>query len=261
MSRLTNKPFSAPFGLFQTVTETLANPGYPFTNSTTLAGERFDASDGREFLLVQNAAVALAAGKLVQSSAIVANHQNLGITAYSPISSTVQVTTITVTLGNTAATADQYAGGFLVVNAGTGLGQTLKIQSHPAANASATLVLTLEDTAVVALATSDSKVCLIANPYVNVIINPASPTNTPIGVTLYAIAASTATTGPNVFGFIQSKGPVSCLADGAVAVGLGIAPSGSVAGAIAIGAATTARIGRALQAAVDTEYRTVYIDL
>lgn len=257
MSRLTQKGQGAPFALFTTISEAVSPA--PFSSSTTLAGERFDASDGREFVIVQNGTVALTAGKLIQSAPIVANHQNIAVAAYSPASSTVPYTTVTVTLGATAATVNQYAGGFVVVNDNAGEGQTLKIASHPAADASANLVLTLEDTAVTALTTA-SEVCLLPNPYVGVVINPTTATNTPIGVTVSAIAASVAST-TNVFGFIQTKGPVSALADQAIGVGLGISPGTSVAGSVVVTAATLANIGRALQAGVDTEYRAVYIDL
>ena len=262
MSRLTNKGFSAPFNLFTTISEVVTTA--PFTSLSTVAGERFDSADGREFVVVCNGAVALAAGKLVQSIPITANHQNLVVTAYSPASSTVPYTTISVTLGNTAATVNQYAGGYLVVNDNNGEGQTLKIQSHPAIDALGTGVFTLEDTAITAITTA-SEVCLIPNPYVGVVINPTTATNTPIGVTISAIAASTASPlvagNTAVYGLIQTKGPVSALADGTIGVGLGIMPSTNTAGAVLVADATGARIGRALQAAVTTEYRTVYIDL
>lgn len=258
MSRLTQKGQGAPFSLFQTVSETVSPA--PFSNSTTTAGERFDASDGREFVIVQNGTVALVAGVLVQAPPVVAAHQNMAVTAYSPKSSTVPYTTITVTLGATAATVNQYAGGFLVVNDNAGEGQTLKIQSHPAADLSTSLTLTLEDTAVTAITTA-SEVSLIPNLYVNVVVNPTTPTNTPIGVTLNAIAASVAGT-TNVFGLIQTKGPTSCLnGDADLTVGSAISPSNATAGAVENGVIAQGFVGRALQAGVNTEYRTVYIDL
>lgn len=262
MSRLTQKGQGAPFALFSTVTEVVTTA--PYSNSTTTAGERFDSSDGREFVLVQNGATAIAAGKLVQAPPIEANHQNLAVTAYSPASSTVPYTTITVTLGATAATVNQYAGGYLVVNDNNGEGQTLKIASHPSAALSTSLVITLEDTAVTAITTA-SEVSLLPNLYVGVVINPTTATNTPIGATLYAIGASSAVPAvagtTNVFGFIQTKGPMSLLADGTIGVGLGAMPSTGTAGAVAVADATGARVARALQAGVSTEYRMVYVDL
>ncbi len=258
MSRLTQKAAVGPVALFKTISEAVTTA--PYSDSFTFAGERFESSDGREFVLVLNGTVALAAGKLVQSAPIVTNHQNIAVTAYTAASATTgAAASVTVTLGATAATANQYAGGFVVVNDNAGEGQTLKIASHPAADASASLVITLEDAPVTALTTA-SEVCLIPNPYTGVVVNPTTATNTPIGVALYAIGASTAST-TNVFGLIQTKGLVSCLAQGTIGVGLGAMPSTSVAGALAVIDATGAQVAKALQAGVDTEYRTVNIDL
>lgn len=258
MSQLTQKGATGVLNLFQTLSEAVSPA--PYSQSYQDAGQRFDASDGREFVLVMNGTVALTPGVLVQSAPITAAHQNIAVTAYTPTSTTnTAQTTVTVTLGADAVTANEYAGGFVVVNDNVGQGQTLKIASHPAAAISASLVITLEDTAVTALTTA-SEVCLIPNPYTSVVINPTTATNTPIGVTLYAIDASTAST-TNVFGLIQTKGPSSVLAQGAIGVGLGIMPSTSIAGAVAVIDATGANIGRALQAGVDTEYRCVYLDL
>lgn len=241
MSRITNKGAVAPLALFQTTTDASAE---------TYTGQRFDLSDGREVVFVQAGAVALVADNLIQSSAIVANHQNIAVTT-----AAAGATQITVTLGATAATANQYQGGFVAINAGTGIGQTLKISSHPAANASATLVLTLEDALVAAVATADSKAVLIANPYDAVIVNPTTATGTPVGVAFYPIAAS-------AYGYLISKGPVGALSDASVAaVGLGIMPSTTTAGTITVGTATGARIGRALQTGVSAEARVVYVDL
>lgn len=233
-------------GVFQTSTD---------ASLATLVGTKWDTSDGREVTLVSaSSATTVAAGKTYASPAIVANHQNLTTTAFQAYSANGNVPAkVTVTLGGTAATANQYQGGFAVVNAGTGLGQTLRIASNPAqATTNGALVVTLEDGPNTALDTS-SKICLIPAAGANVVINPATASNTPLGVGLYPIAAS-------AYGYLCSKGAVSALADGAIGVGLGVSPSGSVAGALTVGAATTARVGRALQAGVDTEYRTVFVD-
>lgn len=219
----------------------------------TLVGTRWDLSDGREVMLVSAGAVDLAPGKLVQDAAIVANHQNLAVTAYTAYSANGNVPAqVTVTLGATAATANQYAGGFLVVNDNNGEGQTLRIASHPAASSSASLVLTLEEGASVTITTA-SEVCLIPAHGANVIVQPTTVTGAQVGVPLYTITAAQ-------YGFVVCKGLTSCLADGAIGVGLGISV-GTVAGAVAVAAATTARLGYASQAGVDTEYRTVFVNL
>lgn len=206
------------------------------------------AVDGeRVFRYVKAGAVALVPGKLQQAPAIVANHQNIAVAA----AAAVGATSVTVTLGATAATANQYANGYMIVNDVNGEGHSYKIKSNPAADASASLVVTLEDGIVVALTTS-SEVCLIPNSHNGVIVNPATPTNSPVGIAIYPVVAGE-------FGWIQTRGPVSALADGAITVGLGIAPSQSVAGSVKATATTLDNVGAALQAGVDTEYRTVFV--
>jgi hypothetical protein len=248
MSRITQKGATGPLsivanGVFQTSTD---------SSLGTLVGTRWDLSDGREVILVK-AGDAVDAGKLYQDAAIVANHQNIAVTAYQAYSANGNVPAkVTVTLGATAATANQYAGGFVVVNDAAGEGQTLRIASHPAADASGSLAITLEDGASTTL-TTDSEVCLIPPHGKDVIIQPTTVTGAQVGVGLYPIAAG-------AYGFLVSKGLVSCLAGGAIGVGLGISV-GSVAGSVSVAAATTARLGYAAQAGVDTEYRTVFVNL
>lgn len=249
MSRITQRGATGPLslvanGAFQTSTD---------ASLDTLVGTRWDLSDGREVMLVSAGGTALDAGKLMQDAAVVPNHQNIAVTAYQAYSANGNVPAkVTVTLGATAATANQYAGGFVVVNDANGEGQTLRIASHPAADASASLVITLEEGATTALTTS-SEVCLCTPHGKDIIINPTTSTGAVAGVTLYPIAA-------DAYGYVVTKGLVSCLAQGAIGAGLGIS-LGSVAGAVAVAAATTARLGYAAQAGVDTEYRAVFMNV
>lgn len=206
-------------------------------------------SDGRTAVYVKAGGTALVPGKLQQGPAVVANHQNIAVAAAAAIGAT----SVTVTLGATAATANQYAGGFLSINDATGEGYVYRVASHPAADASAALVVKLEDPILVALTTS-SEASLTANPYNGVIVNPTTPTGKPVGFPVKAITAS-------YFGWIIKSGLTPALADGAITVGLGIAPSQSVAGAVKATATTLDNIGSAYQAGVDTEYRMVDVRL
>ena len=240
-SRLTQKGQGAAFGLFTNDTD---------SSNFSLCGQHFDLADGREVVLVSVGGSGIVSGVLCQSSVQVANHQNLAVVA----NVAVGATSVTVTLGGTAITANQYAGGYLIVNAGAGIGQTLKIESHPAqANAAGNVILTLSDPVQVALTSAASKVCLLANPYTGVIINPTSATGIPVGVTLYPLTAGS-------YGYIVTKGIVSCLNAGGTAIGLGLAISGT-AGALATVAATTGQVAIALQAGVTTESRAVRLCL
>lgn len=231
----------------------------------TLTGTKFDTPDGREFVLVQNGGTALAQGKLVQGPAQIANHQNL-VTAAAALGAT----TITVTLGGTAVTANQYAGGYLLVNDGTGAGQTLKIASHPAqTSTSGTVVITLEDAVQVAT-DSSSNTSLRLNPYGSsngtnvstsgVIVCPTTLTGQVIGVSTYPVAASTSTVP--TYSLIQTRGLVACLNDANTAIGLDLMPSANTAGAVATYVvATSSRVGTSTQAGVTTEYRQINLQL
>ena len=262
MSRITQRGQAGPFPLLQTSTD---------ASLVTMTGTVWDSPDAREWVLVQNAGTALVAGNLIQGPAIIANHQNNTVTAFTAYSANGnQPAQITLTLGATLVTANQYAGGYAIVNAGTGIGQTLKIASHPAAALSASLVVTLEDAPAVALDTS-SKVCLSLNPYGSpngtdvrtegVIINPHSAaTGQVIGVSAYAIPASTSTVAS--YGYIVKNGPVACLNDANTAIGLDLMPSANTDGAVqTYVVATRTRVGVSTQAGVTTESRLITIQL
>lgn len=250
MSRITQKGVAGPLalvanGTFQTSTDSAL---------ATLEGTRWDLSDGREVMLVKAGAVAVLPGRLYQDAALVANHQNLAVTAFTAYSANGNVPAkVTVTLGATAATANQYAGGFVVVNDNNGEGQTLRIASHPAADSGASLVVTLEDSPTTALTTA-SEVCLIPPHGDGIIIAPTTLTGALAGVALYNIAA-------NAYGFVVTKGLTSCLADGVIGIGSAIGPSNAVAGAVEVGVLAQGIIGNAAQAGVDTEFRTVFVNL
>ncbi len=226
-----------------------------FTISTVqqhVVGEKAYTPDGRTFRYVKAGATALVAGDVIQSPAVVANHVNLTPTAAVAVGDT----TITVTLGATAATANQYAGGYLVVEKGTtGAGQTLLIKSHPAAASSATLALTLVDSFVVATSGTVT-VSLVASNYNGVIQAPITTlTGTPVGVAVAAIPAAS-------FGWICSRGITGVKADGVITQGtVGIAVPSAAAGAAKVMAATLFQIGTFCKTTIDTQITPAYLTL
>lgn len=254
---------SSPLGLFG------VNGGNTTTDASlaTLVGSKFQGSDDRVYALVQNGASALVSGVLVQSPASIgANHTGLAL-------STVAIgsKTITATLGGTAVTANQYAGGYLVISAGTGIGQTLKIASHPAqTSTSGTVLLTLEDALSVATLTSDSKGSLTLPQYGSangvaittsgVVVNPVTATGRVIGATVYPIPASSSTVP--TYGFIQTEGPVGVLNDANTAIGLDLMPSANTAGAVATYVvATRSRVGTSTVAGETTKTQLITLQL
>lgn len=238
----------------------------------TEIGQRFTTNDGRELVLVSNGATALAGGLLAQASAIVAGHQTLAMTVPSTAPATAGTFLVSVTNGATVISQNYYAGGYMIIKDGTGIGQTLRIKSHPGGLASVACVFTLEDPIVTTL-DATSIVNLIANPYMNVVIAPTTATGNVVGVTLYPFAASTAPTfnattgvqtavGIQQYGFIQTKGIVSCLSDSNTAtVGLGLMRSTTTAGTVAVRTATGADVGIALQTTISAKAGAIQVDL
>ena len=215
-----------------------------------ILGEIIRSPDGRVFRYVKAGAVDLVVGKLQQSPAEITNHQNLAVPATAALS-----TTVTVTLGATAVTANQYAGGYAIITATPGVGYQYLIKSHPAASGGATCVLTLEDPIQVALTTS-SKIDLVANPYNGVIVNPTTATGIPVGVAISVITAG-------YYGWIQTGGIASVLASGALGVGNTVSASVDIAGAVKVIDSTStttikpAVVGEAATGVADQQYGAV----
>ncbi len=269
-SRLTQKGATAPLEIFSQSTD---------LSLGTLVGSRYDSSDGREFVLVQNAGTALADGVVVQGPAAQANAVGLSpatssTTSYVasvPIAAAIGGKQIQLASGATAVLVNRFAGGYLNVVEGTGLGQTLKIASNGAAATTASLVITLEDAFTTATST-DSRFTLTINPWGShygtdyttdgVIITPATTlTGQVLGVSLYPIAASTASVAN--YALIQTKGPVAVLGSSTVALALDVCvPVSGVAGAIVTYAvATGPRIGTTLVASASGKYNLINVDL
>jgi hypothetical protein len=200
-------------------------------------------------------------GKLYQNAALVPNHQNCATTAYTAYSNNGNVpASVTVTLGATAATANQYQGGYLAVVDGTGEGQLLKIASNPAANASAAIVITLEDGPTTALVGADSEVSLLPATGNNLVIQPTTVTNTVFGLSMYNIAAES-------YGFFLVQGVGNALSDATTpAVGCAISWSAATAGAVgatpyAGNVLTGNVVGYTAILGVSGEYRAVYMNI
>ena len=219
----------------------------PFGN-LSLGAQAF-TTDGRRFRLavLPTTGTTLAASKLTQSNAQTAAY-HLGTVSAQVIGDT----TITYTFAGGAATtvANQFAGGFISVVTGTGSVQTLQISGSPAVTSQTTITLGLADPIVIATAASATAE-LYANPYSAPIVTPGSTlTGTVIGVPLVGVTVSTTT--PTYF-WLQTNGLTTCLGQGTTGIGLG-ASNGSVAGSLAVVAATTPQFAVALEAGADTLY-------
>lgn len=200
----------------------------------------FEVTDGfgNSYRYAKAGAVALVVGNAVQAPAQVANHQQL-----TPAAAAIGDTTITATLGATAAAENQYAGGWAIIDTTPGLGQPLIIEGHAAVLSGGVITLKLGQPLRVALTTS-SRVTLVPNPHVGLIAMPTTPTASYVGQVVFPM-------GIGEWGWIQTGGLAPALIQGTPAVGNALSPSGTTAGALAINSGTLDVVASAMVTGVD----------
>lgn len=209
-------------------------------------------SDGRVFAYGQAGASALAPGKLAQIPAVVANHQAL-VTA----AAAVYATKITVTLGGTAATADQYADGFAVIRDATGAGQAFPIVGNSAQTSTTGTVDVYLGEGVATALDSTSITNLELAPMSNMLISDHTVTTQRVmGVPQVSVTAA-------YYAWFQVRGVSSVLGNGTITKGSGIIPSATTDGAVDIEATTTItqRLGTALETGTSAKYNTVFLQI
>ena len=134
-----------------------------------------------------------------------------------------------------------------------GQGYQYLIASHPAADASATLAISLSDPLIVALTTA-SNCDLVANPYSGIVVNPTTATSAPVGVAVTAVTAAQ-------YGYVQVGGAACVLNDGGSTVGTNVSASNATAGAVEAAVTAQAAIGVALTGIASTEYGAILLSL
>jgi len=193
-------------------------------------GEGVFLADGRVFRYAVVGASNLVAGTMNTPAAEKANHYEISPTTAitssttPPFQSTNQVT---LTLGATAAVANEYAEGFLNFSSGANVGLSYQISNHLAAlSAATTFVVNLYDYFQNAVAVADT-VDLVHSQWNNVLQSTGSSDQTIRGAGVCMIA------GTAVYGvWLVTKGLAACIADGTVAVGTELVLSNSTAGAL-----------------------------
>ena len=227
-----------------------------FSSSSTQQhdlGSKAVTADGRRFRYIKcDATTALVPGKLYQAVPEVTNHQDLA-----PAITAIGATSVTVTLGGTAASANQYTNGYLVPVSTPGQGYQYKIKSHPAqTSTSGDLVVTLypEDALQVAF-TASTDVDLVRNPFDGIIINPTTTTGVVVGAAVYIVAAGE-------YGWIQTGGPASLLDDGSgIGVGVNVSASNGTDGAVEAAVTAQAALGIAMTGIAASDYGLIYLTL
>lgn len=216
-------------------------------------GYRYVDDNGDIYRYAKAGASNISRGKLQLAPTPKTNHDNMATAT-----AAIGAKTVTVTLGATAATANEYADGYLEVNAGTGAGLRLKISGHPAANSGATLEVTLRRPLTVALAVADTKTCLVHNDH-NGTVEGTSSTSTPAGFPLVNTIAAN-------FYWALTRGHVGALADETLTLGALLTAGTSTAGAVEeydddSTPDTDNIVGFASTAGVDTEYRDIKVTI
>jgi len=218
----------------------------PGQTAAHLPGTRGVLEDGRVFHYARNSGAAIVAGQLLQTPDLSAQNQDLA--AGTEI---LGSTTITVTLGSVAATAQDFAGGYVVTNSGTtAAGLTLPIASHPAAAGTASLVLTLDGPNPV-LFNADTTVTLVKSPWADVIISGTNQDHLACGVSPTPVVIGSTTAQ---YFWCQTWGLAGVWQDDTTANGSALA-SGSTAGQVEIaGADGDQVVGLLMEAGIAADY-------
>jgi hypothetical protein len=211
--------------------------------------------DDRRFVYCRAGGTALVAGKLGTAAVLVANHINIACVAGSGEVGIKGKRAVQVTLGATAATSNQYARGYLHFTDNGEEGRTHGILRHPAADASATLTLTLHD-ALLADVAATHEVYLEASPFAAVIVGTGAITDFPVGIPQLDVTAS-------YYYWAQYWGPCAVLAEANPPVlGTTCSASGTTAGALEVREAVEEpAVGVARVLGVSTEYTPVFLTI
>lgn len=223
-----------------------------------LFGQVAGTADGRSFAYGLNgtgSGTALAPGKMTQGATAISGHTNkTGQTLAAGASQ------VSFTVSSTAVTAGQYTDGYFYVNAGTGVGQNLRIAGNNAATSTGTPIFNLHDDLITATLVSDSKFSVQPNPYSKLVITAhASPTiSIPTGAPLISVPDAN-------YAWFQIGGPASVLADASSWSGVAddIILSSLTDGAVGIeGTSTiTPRVGYAMMTLVSAQYTEVFLQI
>ena len=176
------------------------------TQQLRTIGQKMLTPDGSVFRYTEMGGTVGVAANLYQSSVPIGNLLSQDLTT----AMTLGDTTITQTDGGASLVADQAAGGTILVEETADLGHIYRVKSN-LVTASNEAVCTLEDGVTVQVTVpvvTNNATTLLLNPWKDVVIMAAPATAIAIGVPRVVIAV-------NGFGWVQTRGPASCLIDSA----------------------------------------------
>ncbi len=179
-------------------------------------------STGRSWRYSLAGAGNLARGKLYSSAVTIGNHINLSF-ASAPADLAKSVTVI---LGGTLVTANQYQDGWLNVQDGTSEGRAYPIEGHPGqTTVTGNLVVDLKEQFATLGAVAESNVNLVYNRWAGVLISSTDQADAVAGVPNVAITLAE-------YGWLQTYGPCPTWQDETTAIGSGVAIGTGTAGQV-----------------------------
>src|SRR3990167_4708035 len=238
--------YSGPIQIFaQDVFVESATPTHP-------VGTKAITSDGRTWRYAKNASTALTTGVLCVQADLSANHEDVPFQTAGVIGDT----SIALTIATTSVAANEYVDGYAVVIDDTGEGRAHLITAHGTGTGTVTFYI---KPGLLLATTTSTTVCLVRNPWMDVVINDSTQTDLPAGVTPMAITA-------DYYFWIQTGGVTAVLASGTNTptagspVTIGEATNGAVSGRDAV---AEPLVGQALTSVAPTsgEYGPVFLTI
>ena len=225
-------------------------------------GARMMLPDGRIFAHAKAGGTDLVGGCLTMSEDTIDNHDD---SLELPSAVAAGATTLAITMGATAITKDQYAEGYLTVNADTAAGEVYKIQSNNSAGSilPATINLYPSDGVITALASATTEVGLRTNEFMGLLLFKARTcVGIPAGIPPQDITA-------DYYFWVQRRGVSGCLVGGTHVLGASLMASSGANGALypwAGSAAATVsfqneKLAYSVTVQASTEYGSCYLTL
>src|SRR5258708_5725193 len=220
---------------------TLVGHGGLYSNDSVqlmTLGQKIESADGRIFRYALAGGVTLVSG-----------NQTLTPTAFA-----IGATSISVTMGATSVTANQYAMGYANINTTPGNGFAYLISGHAAITNAVAGTINLSDPVQVA-GTAASIVDLVLNPYSGVLQAPVTTlTGTIVGGAVAPITNAQ-------FGWVQTHGCYSALSSGTAIVGSLLGGVPSAAGSVTAFTGVLPVVGYTMKVGMDAKNVPVFLQI
>lgn len=197
-----------------------------------------------------NGGTELDPGKITIAAAVITTNVNQLV----DVAAAIDATKVVMNVGAASVTKDLYAEGELCINDATGEGISYWITGNSAFESSGTGNVYLGEPITVALVADTSEASMIENNWKDILISVNDQSDMAVGVPNVTISA-------NQYGWVQTRGLCATWADETINIGLSAALGSSVGGSVETKDVDDAfaDVGIAQQAAVDDEYRLIYL--